>query len=91
VSDIIIGVPLALLGGELIYDETRDRANTIDTGYDPNLDPNRANRDPQPVLEDLSELPGFPLDADLETDLGGFSEAPKDLLDPSIPGFGEGL
>ncbi len=93
----VIAVPLVVAGGTLlIYDGLRDRANidtssTIDTGYDPDLDPNRANQTPPATLENLWELPGFPQEAGIDEGIGGFSEAPQDLVNPSIPGFGDGL
>ncbi len=93
--DVIVTLPLVTIGGALLMrDSLRDRANidtgsTIDTGYAPELDPNSANQTPPATLENLWELPGFPQETDLDEGIGGFSEAPKNLVNPSVPGFGE--
>jgi hypothetical protein len=74
----------------LIYDRIRSRSD-IDTGHDPRLDSNNANQIPQSRTDDIWNLPGFPREAYLGNGTGGFCEAPDDLVNLSIPGFGEGL
>ena len=87
----IIAAPLVVTGGTLlIYDRIRSE-RSIDIGYDPGLDSNRANQLPQSTIENLWDLPSFPREAYSDEGIGGFCEAPGELINPSIPGFGEGL